>query len=339
MKPTIVFLDAFSLGGADLSRITRLGNYIEYQTSQPEDVVDRCKEADIIITNKVRISADDMAALPRLKLICVAATGMNNIDLSAAAERGIIVRNAVGYSTETVAETTIGDAIALLRQVAYYDNYVKSGVYASSPLWINFDRKLYSLSGKNWGIIGLGNIGRRVAHLAEAFDCNVAYTSTSGVARAEKYEQKPLNELLAWADVVSVHCPLSEQTRGLIGEAELKQMKPTAILINVARGGIIDEAALADALNNGVIAGAGIDTYSVEPIKANNPLLCLKDPYKLIASPHNAWAATEAIERLVGCIADNIKNWFIEAGLKCSVIGNSAEASKQVGSSHTTLAR
>lgn len=339
MKPIIVFLDAFSLGGADLSRITRLGKYIEYQTTKPEEVIERCKDAEIVITNKVRIGADDMAALPRLRLICVAATGMNNIDLPAAAERGIVVRNAVGYSTETVAETTIGDAIALLRQVAYYDNFVKSGAYAASPRWINFDRKLYSLSGKNWGIIGLGNIGRRVAHLAEAFDCNIAYTSTSGAKRPERYEQKPLNELLAWSDIISVHCPLSEQTRGLIGAEELKQMKPTAILINVARGGIIDEQALADALNEGVIAGAGIDTYSIEPMKADNPLLSLKDPYKLIASPHNAWAATEAIDKLVGCIADNINHWFIEEGLNGSVIANSAEAAKQVSDSHTTLAR
>lgn len=338
MKPTIVFLDAFSLGGADLGRITRLGNYIEYQTTQPTEVVERCKDADIVITNKVRISAEDMGALPRLKLICVAATGMNNIDLPAAAERGIVVRNAVGYSTETVAETTIGDAIALMRQVGYYDNFVKSGAYAASPRWINFDRKLYSLSGKNWGIIGLGNIGRRVAHLAEAFDCTVAYTSTSGVQRTERYEQKPLAELLAWADIVSVHCPLSEQTRGLIGIDELKMMKPTALLINVARGGIIDEQALAEALDNGTIAGAGIDTYAIEPMKADNPLLNLKDPYKLVASPHNAWAATEAIDKLVGCIADNIKNWFIEIGLNCSEFGNSAEASKQIGDSHSTLA-
>lgn len=339
MKPNIVFLDAFSLGGADLSRITKLGNYTEYQTSTPDDVVDRCKDADIVITNKVPISAEAMDALPHLKLICVAATGMNNIDLPAAKERGIIVRNAVGYSTETVAETTIGDAIALLRQVAYYDNYVKSGEYAASPLWINFDRKLYSLSGKNWGIIGLGNIGRRVAHLAEAFDCSVAYYSTSGVSREERYEQKSLDELLRWADILSIHCPLSEKTRGLIGKDELQKMKPSAILINVARGGIVDESALADALNNNVIAGAGIDTYSIEPMKADNPLLKLKDPYKLIASPHNAWAATEAIDRLVDCIADNIKNWFIEAGLNCSVLGNSTETSKQVGNSHTSLTR
>ncbi|MBO5902853.1 MAG: hydroxyacid dehydrogenase [Tidjanibacter sp.] len=339
MKPNIVFLDAFSLGGADLSSITKLGNYTEYQTSTPADVVERCQNADIVITNKVPISAEAMDALPCLKLICVAATGMNNIDLPAAAERGIIVRNAVGYSTETVAETTIGDAIALLRQVAYYDNYVKSGEYAASPRWINFDRKLYSLNGKNWGIIGLGNIGRRVAHLAEAFNCSVAYHSTSGVAREEKYEQKSLSELLSWADILSIHCPLSEKTRGLIGAEELQQMKPTAILINVARGGIVDEAALADALNNGIIAGAGIDTYSIEPMKADNPLLALKDPYKLIASPHNAWAATEAIDNLVGCIADNIKSWFIEAGLNCSVIGNSAKSSEQISNSHSSLSR
>ncbi len=338
MKQSIVFLDAFSLGGADLSSIKRLGNYTEYHNTKPEEVVERLSGAQIAITNKVPISAEAMDQLPELRLICVAATGMNNIDLPAAAERGIVVRNAVGYSTLSVAETTLGDALSLLRQIAYYDQYVKNGGYARSGQWINFDRKIYSLAGRRWGIIGLGNIGRRVAHLAEAFGCEVAYSSTSGVVREERIEHKPLEELLAWADVISIHSPLNERTRNLIGSEQLRMMKDSAILINVARGGIVDESALAEALNEGVIAGAGIDTFRIEPMEADNPLLSLKDPWRLIASPHNAWATHESIERLVECISSNIKNYLIENGLMSSVLSDSAKASEQVGSGHTTFA-
>ncbi len=338
MKLNIVFLDAFSLGGADLSSIKRLGNYTEYHNTKPAEVVERLRGAQIAITNKVPISAAAMDELPELRLICVAATGMNNIDLPAAAERGIIVRNAVGYSTLSVAETTLGDALTLLRQVAYYDQYVKSGEYAKSGQWINFDRKIYSLAGRRWGIIGLGNIGRRVAQLAEAFGCDVAYSSTSGVVREERVEHKPLEELLAWADVISIHCPLNEQTRNLIDRQQFEIMKSSAILINVARGGIVNEEALAEALNSGQIAGAGVDTFRVEPMEENNPLLSLKDPWRLIASPHNAWATHESIERLVECISSNINNYLIEQGLNGSVIGDCAKSSEQVGSSHTTFA-
>ena len=262
MKPNIVFLDAYSICGRDLSDIAALGNFTAYESTEPNEVLERCIDADVIIANKTILDAEKLRALPRLKLICVAATGMNNIDLDTAAELGIPVRNAVGYSTHSVSETTICSALALLREVVYYDRYFKCGDYSASPRMFNFDRPTAQIHGKNWGVIGLGNIGREVARLATAFGCNVRYTSTSGTARKEDYEQMPLEELLAWADVVSIHCPLNERTRDLIGAEELAKMKPSAVIINVARGGIINEQALADALNEGIIRGAALDVFS-----------------------------------------------------------------------------
>ena len=261
MQPNIVFLDEYSLGDADLGSIRALGNYTGYRTTVREEVADRCREADVVITNKVVFRRETLRQLPRLRLICVAATGMNHIDLEAAAELGIAVKNAVGYSTHAVTETTIGAAIGLLRQTVYYDRYVKTA-YAGSPLQYHFGRTTHQLYGSKWGIVGLGNIGRSVARVAEALGCRIAYTSTSGVVREEPYPEKPLDELLRWADVVSVHAPLNDRTRNLIGARELALMKPSAILINVARGGIVDEAALAAALDAGRLAGAGLDVFT-----------------------------------------------------------------------------
>ena len=204
MKPNIVFLDAYSLGEADLTAIRTLGNYTEYEYTRRDQIVERCREAEVAITNKVVFDRATLEQLPRLRLICVAATGMNHIDLEAAAERGVAVKNAVGYSTHSVTETTIGAAIALMRQVIYYDRYVKQE-YGGSERQYHFGRTTHQLFGSRWGIIGLGNIGHSVAKVAEALGCEVAYTSTSGVAREEPYPCLPLDELLAWADVVSIH--------------------------------------------------------------------------------------------------------------------------------------
>lgn len=305
----IVFLDEYTLGGADLSAIRSLGDYVGYESTRPEEVVERAKDAEVVIVNKVILGAKEMDALPCLRLICVAATGVNNIDLAAAKERGISVRNAVGYSTHTVAEATLGSVLALLRQTNYYDRYVKSGEYSASGEWVNFDRPTHRLWGKNWGVIGMGNIGREVARLAEAFGCEVAYVSTSGAERKEEYERKDLNELLAWADVISVHCPLNNSTRGLIDTEQIDLMKPTTLIVNVARGGIVVEEAIAKALDEGRLAGAAFDVYPSEPMPESSPLLHIQDPDKLLLSPHNAWSAVESIENLVECIATNIKNY------------------------------
>lgn len=303
----IVFLDEYSLGGNDLSAITSLGQYTGYDRTSPEQVLERCEGATVVICNKVYISREVMSQLPDLKLIAISATGMNNVDLDAAAELGIAVKNVSGYSTYSVAEATLCGALNLLKNASYYDHYFKDGAYAATTDIFHFGRPISLLRGKNWGIIGLGAIGHQVAHLAEAFGCNVAYHSTSGAAREEKYPQMALSDLLAWADVISVHCPLNATTAGLIGAEQLKLMKSTAIIINVARGGIIDEQALADALNSNTIAGAALDVFSKEPLPSS-PLYHLNDPYKLVASPHTAWAADEAVKLLIEGVAANIKS-------------------------------
>lgn len=311
MEANIVFLDESSLGSADLAPLRALGSYTGYPATRREEVLDRCREADIVITNKVPFRRETMQALPRLRLICIAATGMNHIDLEAAAELGVTVKNAVGYSTHAVTETTIGAAIGLRRQILYYDRYVKAQ-YAASGQQFHYGPATHQLYGSKWGIVGMGNIGRNVARIAEALGCEVRYTSTSGVARREDYPALPLGELLAWADVVSIHAPLTEKTRGLIGARELAQMKPSAILINVARGGIVDEAALAEALDNDRLAGAGLDVFAREPIEPGNPLLTLHNPDRLLLSPHNAWSAIESLKVLVDCIAQNIKDFYTQ---------------------------
>lgn len=311
----IVFLDGYSLNDADLSAVKALGNYTGYEFTAPEQVLERAAEADVLIVNKVKITADIINALPRLRLICEAATGIDNIDTEAAAARGIPVLNAKGYSTYSVAEATLGGAIAMLREVTYYDTFVKDGRYSASTRLFNYDRPTRRLYGRRWGIIGLGAIGRTVAGMAEAFGCEVAYHSVSGAKRAEKYQEKNLDELLAWADIVSIHSPLNDKTRGLIGKAQLERMKHDAILINVARGGIVDEKALADALDNNTIAGAVVDVFSKEPMPAENPLLHVKDPYKLLLSPHNAWSAKESIDNLVAAIAENIISFKRDNGI------------------------
>ena len=305
----IVFLDEYSVCGRDLSSIKKFGDYTGYDTTSPDQVLERCADAEVVISNKVVLNAAIIASLPKLRLICVAATGMNNIDLNVAAEHGVEVRNAVGYSTYSVAETTICSALSLLREVTYYDNYFKSGEYAKSERIFNFDRPTAQLRGKRWGIIGMGNIGREVARLAEAFGCEVAYYSTSGVERDEVYNKLSLNDLLNSSDVISIHCPLNDRTHNLIDAEELAKMKKSAILINVARGGIVNEAALAEALNSGNLRGAALDVFTTEPLR-ESPLYNLKDPYRLLASPHNAWSSVEAIDRLIACIAGNIQEYI-----------------------------
>lgn len=305
----IVFLDEYSIAGCDLSKITSQGEYTAYENTAKEQVVERLQGADIAITNKVLIDGDAMRQLPNLKLICVAATGMNNVDLNTAAELGIEVKNAVGYSTISVAETTLASALALARNVVYFDEYFHDGRYAKADRAFCYDRLTFQISGKRWGIIGLGNIGREVARLASAFGCEVRYFSTSGAKRDEAYPTMELNELLEWSDIVSVHSPLNDRTRGLVGREELKRMKRSAMIINVARGGIIDETALAEALNEGWIAAAALDVFSVEPLR-ESPLYDVKDRYRLLASPHNAWSAVESIDRLIDCVAENIRNFI-----------------------------
>lgn len=305
----IVFLDEYSLGGADTAPIKALGEYVGYEiTEGSAQIIERAADAQVIICNKTPLSGETLASLPSLRLICVAATGMNNIDLDAAAALGIEVRNAAGYSTYSVAEATLGSALALLRQTTYYDRFVKSGDYSRSGRLFNFDRPIGSLRGKRWGIIGLGAIGREVARLASAFGCEVRYYSTSGVARDEAWERcETLSELLSGSDIVSIHSPLNSSTAGLIGREELLLMGQKSLLVNVARGGIVDEEALCGVLNEGLLRGVATDVFSQEPLPIDSPLLRVQEPDKLLLSPHNAWSSDSAISRLIECISDNIR--------------------------------
>ena len=293
----------------DLTPIKKLGEYVGYDRTSKEQVLERCKDAEVVICNKTLLRAETLRQLPNLRFIAIAATGMNNVDLETAAELGIGVKNVAGYSTSSVAEATLTFALSLFKNTAYFDNYFKGGAYAASDDIFHFGRPVRQLRGSKWGIIGMGAIGREVARLASAFGCEVAYTSTSGAIRKEDYPQMELNELLGWADIVSVHCPLTPATKGLIGEGELSKMKPTSIIINVARGGIINEEALATALSNKAIAGAGLDVFSREPLK-ESPLYSLTDNYALVASPHTAWAADAARTVLIERIADNISEYL-----------------------------
>ena len=307
----IVFLDEYSLGDMDLTPIKNLGEYVGYDRTSKEQVLERCKDAEIVICNKTVLRAETLRALPNLRFVAIAATGMNNVDLDVAAELGIGVKNVAGYSTSSVAEATMTFALSLLKNTEYFDNYFKSGAYAATEDIFHFGRPVRQLRGSHWGVIGMGAIGREVARLASAFGCEVAYTSTSGAARKEDYPQMALEELLAWADAVSIHCPLTPTTKGLIGEKELSIMKPTSIIINVARGGIIEEEALANALNNKTIAGAGLDVFSREPLHSS-PLYNLADNYTLVAAPHTAWAADAARTVLIQRIAENISEYLAQ---------------------------
>ncbi len=312
-KLKIVFLDEYSVDAADTAAIRALGDYTGYEYIPDDQIIEASCDADVVITNKKPLGADAIAALPRLKLICVAATGMNNIDLEAAAKAGVVVKNAIDYSTHAVAESTLTGALALFKQILYYDNFVKSGIYAASPRLFDFGRPTYQLHGKRWGIIGLGNIGRRVAQLAQAFGCEVAYHSTSGKNHNNDYPAMGLDELLAWADVLSIHAPYSERTRNLIDYPQLQRMKPASIVINVARGGIVNEAGLARALDEGLVAGAAMDVYTAEPIATDNPLNFVRDKYRLVLTPHSAWSTKETLQVLVDKIAENIRT-FIATG-------------------------
>ena len=313
MKNKIVFLDANTLGNLDLpSEFSRLGTYSEYNITKTNQRIERIGENNIVITNKVTIDRDVMDACPELELICIAATGMNNVDLDYAKSKHIRVMNVAGYSTESVAQSTFSMLFYLLHHSAYFDRYVKSGEYARSSVFTHHGREYWELRGKNYGIIGLGTIGQRVAEIAAAFGANVIYYSTSGRNDNRHYPRKSLNELLQACDVISIHCPLNDKTRNLIDEEQLEMMKPEACLLNLGRGGIVNETALAKALNNESIACAGLDVLESEPINADNPLLKCKHPERLFITPHTAWASVESRKLLVQKIVENIDNYLNE---------------------------
>ncbi len=310
-KIKIVFLDTDTVGEVpNMHLFKALGEFISYPLTLPRDRVKHIYNADVVITNKVVIDREVMDACPNLKLICIAATGINNIDTEYAKAKRIAFKNVVDYSTESVAQLTITMILNLVGQLSYFDSYVKSGVYTQSPMFTHLGRNFFELKGKRAGIIGLGNIGKRVAQLLEAFGMHIAYYSTSGNNIHNSYPREELNNLLRTSDIVSIHAPLNDKTRNLIDLAKLKIMKPSAILINVGRGGIVNEADLVQAINHGFIAGAGMDVFEQEPMLPSSPLLQADFPERFIFTPHIAWASTEARTKLVEKIAENIKQFL-----------------------------
>ena len=303
----IVFLDASTLGDIPMDEISSLGEFLAYPVSSREEALQRVGDCDVLIINKVKVDDALIAAAPKLKLICEAATGVNNIDLDAAKRRGIPVRNVAGYSTESVVQATFTHLLSLVGNAPYYDEHVKSGRYSAGGIFTEVSRPFTELSGRTLGIIGMGSIGSRVAAVASAFGMKVVYYSTSGTGHCKEYPSLPLDGLLAQSDVVSIHAPLNECTAGLIGAAELKLMKRSAVLLNLGRGGIVDEAALAAAVDEGRIAGAALDVYETEPLPADSPLMHLKHPERFRFSPHTAWASSESLRRLVSKVAENIR--------------------------------
>lgn len=306
----IAFLDAATMGDVSFEPFERLGEFVRYENSTPLEARERVRDIDVLLINKVLVDRELIDAAPNLKLICIAATGVNNIDVEYAASKGIPVRNAVGYSTDSVVQTTFMHILSLVGGAPYFDRSVKSGSYSRSGMFTDPNWNWWELAGKTIGIIGLGNIGRKVASIAEAFGMKVCYFSTSGTGHCQDYPCLPLEQLLRESDIVSIHAPLNDRTAGLIGAGELAMMKPTALLVNMGRGAIVDEKALADAVDNGIIAGAGLDVFVTEPLPLDHPYLNMRHPERMSLTPHIAWAGVEARTRLIGIMADNIaKGW------------------------------
>lgn len=299
----IVFLDAKSIGeDIDLSGFDALGEVVKYDFTTDEEVPKRAADADIIIVNKVNINEKTIGGAEHVKMVCVTATGTNNLDKEYLESRKIIWHNVAGYSTESVTQHTFAMAFYLLEKLRYYDDYVKDEKYIADTVFTHFANRFFELSGKTWGIIGLGNIGRRVAGIAKSFGCRVIYYSTSGKNHNKEYEEVDFDTLLAESDILSVHAPLDENTQNLMDKDAFEKMKNTAIFLNLGRGPIVVEADLADALEQGRIAAAGLDVLCIEPMSPDNPLRRIKDSDKLLITPHIGWASVEARTRLMQTI-------------------------------------
>ena len=308
----IVVLERNSVGlDVSIDDIRAFGEVTVYPNTTRDDIDGRLTDAEIIIANKAPLNEETLKDAPRVRLICEFATGYDNIDLAYCKSRGIKVANVVNYSTDAVAQHTFALCFYVLEKLRHYDEYVKSGAYGAQDRFSNFDIPFTEVAGKTWGIVGMGNIGKKVASIAAAFGCRVIFYSASGNSTCMEYERVDFDTLLKESDFLSLHCPLSDKTRDLINLDAFRKMKRSAILINVARGPVVNESALYTALTEDLIAGAGLDVISAEPIREDNPLGKIKDSSKLIITPHLAWASIEARNR---CVSETCRN--IEAFLK-----------------------
>lgn len=306
----LVVLDAATIGENSIfDSFKSFGELRVFATTSSEERLSHIGNASIVITNKVIIDKQIMDTCPNLRLVCIMATGMNNVDLSYAKEKGIVVKNVAGYSTESVVQHTFAILLSLLQHTSYYSEFVAQKKYSKQNLFTHIGPGYLELNGRTWGIIGLGTIGRRVAEIAHAFGCNVMYYSTSGQNHTSDYQEVTLEELLQQSDVISIHSPLNAQTKDLIGLKQLRMMKKSAYIVNVGRGGIIKETDLAQALRENCIAGAAIDVMEKEPLPVDSPLLSETIQNKLLITPHIAWVSDKALKKLIELTYENVKSF------------------------------
>ena len=301
----IVILDAKTLGDdIDLSGFSAHGNATVYDQTPPNEISERIKDANVVVINKVKLNRENLSGAKALRLICVAATGYDNIDIEYCKENGIQVSNVIGYSTNSVAQVTVSTVLDLATHIREFSSYVVSGAYTDSGVANKVAPVYYELAGKTWGVVGLGNIGKAVARIAEAFGCNVIANKRTP---DPEFDCVSLDELCERSDIISIHTPLTPQTRGIIGKTELERMKPSVILYNAARGAVTDEEAVAEAIENGVIGAFGSDVYSVEPFPKDHPMYRIKERDNVLLTPHMAWASFEARTRCINEMIENIR--------------------------------
>ena len=310
MRKQIVILDTETLGeDLDLSTLEQFGDVTGYTTTTRDETLARIQNAHIVISNKVVLTEEMMQQCSTLELICIAATGMNNVDLEAAEKLGIAVRNVTGYSTHSVVQHTFAMLFYLLEHIKYYENVVQSGLWSMSGLFTDVSRPFHEISGKKWGIIGMGTIGQEVAKIATAFGAHISYHSTSGENTDQPYLNQPLDVLLSTSDIISIHAPLNDETYALINEVNLPLLRDKAILLNLGRGGIINETDLAYELDRREIY-AGLDVLEKEPIDTNNRLMQLTHKDRLLVTPHIAWTSVESRKKLLEGIVQNIESFL-----------------------------
>ena len=306
----IVILDRATLGfGVDMSIFDSLGEVISYDITLENETISRVNDADIIITNKVLVTKEIMNEASNLKLICISATGTNNVDLEYAKQTKISVKNVAGYSSSSVVQLAFSMIFHFIQKLSYYKKYVDEQNWQKSQIFTHIDKPFFELDGKKVGIIGLGDIGSNLARKVKAFDCEVVYYSTSGENSNNEYKRVELDELLSICDIISIHCPLNENTKNLLNYENMKNIKDGAILLNLGRGGIINEADLAKIIDEKEIY-CGIDVVFVEPILESNPLLRVKNKQRLLLTPHIGWASIEARTKLVSMVAKNIEEFI-----------------------------
>ncbi len=304
----IAVLDADTLGeDLDLSPLLEFGELAVYQSMSPESVTERLYGCEVAVLNKVKMTREILLACPALRLICVTATGYDNIDLAAARECGVAVTNVAGYSTDSVAQLTVAMALSAVTRLSAYTDYVKSGAYTASGKANCLVPVYHEIAGMTWGILGYGSIGKRVAAVARALGCHVIATKRTA---SDECEVVPLSELCRRSDILSIHTPLTAETRGMLGKRELSLMKPSAVVINVARGAVLDEAAAVEALLMGEIGFLCSDVYSDEPMREDSPYYAIRDRENLILTPHMAWGGYETRVRLLSMIAENIRSFL-----------------------------